>query len=82
MSEAAVRDREVKRHWAEPGSRHDLLVKAAKVGLPAGVGVLIAFLALAPLARNSEVSFILDKNQVETAPERMRGARRTASARF
>ena len=72
MSQAAIREREVKRHWAEPGSRHDLLVRAAKVGLPSAVGVLIAFLALAPLARNSEVSFILDKNEVDTAPERMR----------
>ncbi|MFC7536312.1 LPS export ABC transporter periplasmic protein LptC [Sphingomonas sp. GCM10030256] len=72
MSDAAIRDREVKRHWAEPGSRHDLLVKAAKVGLPSAVGVLVAFLALAPLAKDSEVSFILDKNQVDTAPERMR----------
>lgn len=72
MSQAAIREREVKRHWAEPGSRHDLLVKAAKVGLPSAVGILIAFLALAPLAKDSEVSFILDKDQVENAPERMR----------
>lgn len=72
MSDAAIRDRQVKRHWAEPGSRHDWLVRLAKVGLPSAVGVLIAFLALAPLAKDSEVSFILDKNQVDTAPERMR----------
>lgn len=72
MSEAAIREREVRRHWAEPGSKHDALIKAAKVGLPSAVGVLAAFLLMAPLTKNTEVSFILDKNEVETAPERMR----------
>jgi lipopolysaccharide export system protein LptC len=72
MSEAATREREVRQHWAQPGSQHDRLVRFAKIGLPAGVGILIAFLALAPLDKNSEVSFILDKNKVENAPERMR----------
>jgi len=32
MSEAATREREVKRHWAEPGSRHDMVVRWAKIG--------------------------------------------------
>ena len=72
MSEAAVREREFKQHWAEPGSKHDALVKTAKVVLPSAVGVLIAFLLMAPLTKRGEVSFILDKNQVDTAPERMR----------
>jgi lipopolysaccharide export system protein LptC len=36
------------------------------------VGVLVAFLALAPLDREGDVSFILDKNKVENSPERMR----------
>ena len=72
ISEAATRDRAVKRGWAEPGSRHDSLVRAAKVGLPSAVGVLFAFLVMAPLAKRSEVSFILDKKKVDSAPERMR----------
>ncbi len=72
MSKAAARDREVKQHWAQPGSQHDRFVRIAKIALPAGVGVLVAFLALAPLDKRSEVSFILDKNKVENAPERMR----------
>jgi len=33
---------------------------------------VIAFLAMAPLDKSGDVSFILDKNQVENAPERMR----------
>ncbi len=72
MSEAAVREREVRQHWAQPGSQHDRVIRYAKIALPSAVGVLIAFLALAPLDKNSEVSFILDKNKVENAPERMR----------
>jgi lipopolysaccharide export system protein LptC len=72
VSEAAVRDREIKQQWAVPGSQHDRLIRIAKIGLPSAVGVLIAFLALAPLDKRSDVSFILDKNKVENAPERMR----------
>ena len=72
MSEAAARGREVKQQWAVPGSNHDRLIRIAKVALPASVGVLIAFLALAPLEERGDVSFILDKNKVDNAPERMR----------
>jgi lipopolysaccharide export system protein LptC len=72
MSEAAFRNRAAKQSWAEPGSRHDMLVRFAKVALPSAVGVAIAFLALAPLDKQGDVSFILDKKQVENAPERMR----------
>ena len=72
MSEAADRGREARQHWAIPGSQHDRLVRLAKIALPSAVGVLIAFLALAPLDKRSDVSFILDKNKVENAPERMR----------
>lgn len=72
MPEAAVRDREVKQQWAVPGSQHDRLIRIAKIALPASVGVLIAFLALVPLENRGDVSFILDKNKVENAPERMR----------
>ena len=59
-------------HWAVPGSRHDKLVRGAKIALPSAVGVLIAFLALAPLDKEGDVSFILDKNKAERAAERMR----------
>ena len=71
MADAAA-PREVKQRWAVPGSRHDRIVRVAKVALPAAVGVLIAVLALAPLDRTGDVSFILDKNKVDNAPERMR----------
>jgi lipopolysaccharide export system protein LptC len=72
MAEAASPGRHVKQQWAVPGSKHDRLIRIAKIALPSAVGVLIAFLALAPLDRRGDVSFILDKNKVENAPERMR----------
>ena len=72
MSELANQERATKQRWAVPGSSHDRLVGFAKIALPSAVGVVIAFLAMAPLDNRGDVSFILDKNQVENAPERMR----------
>ncbi len=72
MSDAATRGRAVKQRWAVPGSAHDRLVRWFKIGLPSAVGALIAILAVAPLDRNGDVSFILDKKKVESASERMR----------
>jgi len=72
MSDAATRQQQFKRHWAEPGSRHDALVKGVKFGLPIIILLFILILAIAPFDRRGDVSFILDKNDVEKARERMR----------
>ena len=72
MSEAALRTRDVKRHWAEPGGRHDRVVRLAKFGLPVVVLGLVALLAIAPFDQRDDVSFILDKKGVDKATERMR----------
>ena len=72
MSELANQERATKQRWAVPGSSHDKIVRFAKIGLPSAVGIVIAFLAMAPLDRRGDVSFILDKKKVENAPERMR----------
>jgi lipopolysaccharide export system protein LptC len=72
MSEAATKDRVGKQRWAVPGSTHDSLIRWSKIVLPSAVGVLIAVLALAPLDKQGDVSFILDKKKVQNAPERMR----------
>lgn len=72
MSEAAHRKQEIKRHWAEPGSRHDAVVRATKYGLPIVIVVLVFMLAIAPFEKRGDVSFILDKNKVDEAKERMR----------
>jgi lipopolysaccharide export system protein LptC len=47
-------------------------VRLSKIVLPSAVGILVAILALAPLGKKGDVSFILDKKKVENAHERMR----------
>lgn len=72
MSRLAETQRSVRQHWALPGGSHDRIVGLLKNLLPAGVGVLAAFLAVAPFARDGEVSFVLDKNDVDVASERLK----------
>ena len=72
MSQAASRERAIKRHWAVPGSRHDRLVRAMKFVLPILIIALLVVLAIAPFDKRSDASFILDKNKVAAAQERMR----------
>jgi lipopolysaccharide export system protein LptC len=72
LSEAAHRKQEIKRHWAEPGSRHDAVIRAIKYGLPVVIVALVVVLAIAPFDKRGDVSFILDKNKVDEAKERMR----------
>lgn len=72
MSEAAIRRAGVKRHWAEPGSQHDRVVRLAKLGLPFVALAFLLLLAIAPFDQRGEVSFILDKKEVDKAAERMR----------
>ena len=72
MSELADRERVRKQHWAAPGGSHDEVVRVLKLALPVLIGVLMAFLAMAPLSKTTEISFILDKDKVDVAKERMR----------
>ena len=72
MADSAVRPGVSKNRWAVPGSAHDRLVRWAKILLPSAVGALIAVLAVAPLGKKSDVSFILDKKKVANAPEQLR----------
>jgi lipopolysaccharide export system protein LptC len=72
MSIQADQQRNVRRHWARPGGNHDRLVGLLKNWLPVSVGVLAAMLATAPFTGGDKVSFVLDKNKVEVAKERMR----------
>jgi lipopolysaccharide export system protein LptC len=72
MSEAADRSRDYRRRWAVPGSSHDTVVRLMRVALPMGIGALFAFLSIAPLTIAGEMSFLLDKNKVEVAKERLR----------
>lgn len=72
MSELASRERAIKRGWAEPGGRHDRLVRTTRIVLPILILALLVVLAIAPFDRRGDVSFILDKNKVDAAQERMR----------
>lgn len=72
MSEAALRQRSRRQAWAAPGGRHDRIVKILQIVLPSAVGVLAAFLAMAPLQQDNELNFLLAKDNVEVAPERLR----------
>ena len=72
MSELADRERVIKRGWAAPGGFHDHVIRLMKIALPAAIGVVLAFLAFSPLEEKQEVSFVLDKNKVEHAEERLR----------
>lgn len=71
MSELAERERIVKRGWAAPGGFHDYLIRILNILLPILIGLLAAYLVLAPLTKGQEISFLLDKNKVEVAKERM-----------
>jgi lipopolysaccharide export system protein LptC len=72
MSELAARIRSERQVWAAPGSSHDRLVAILKIALPILIGVLAAFLVMAPLTNSGDVSFVLDKNKVEMAKERLK----------
>jgi lipopolysaccharide export system protein LptC len=72
MSDIAVRERSKRQRWAAPGSRHDRLISLAHWLLPVLIGVLAAFLVMAPLTTAGDVSFVLDKNKVEVAKERLK----------
>lgn len=72
MSEAAIRSRDERRRWAVPGSSHDKVVRWMRILLPMGIGVLFAFLSIAPLTIAGDMSFVLDKNKVQVAKERLR----------
>lgn len=58
--------------WAAPGGSHDRLVQFLKRVLPVGAGLLGAFLLAAPFTHQAEVSFVLDKNKVDVASERLK----------
>jgi len=72
MSELADRVRSRRQHWAVPGSSHDSLIRTLRVALPIGILVLAALLAAAPLTVGRDISFVLAKDRVEVARERLR----------
>jgi lipopolysaccharide export system protein LptC len=72
MSTAANLVRTKRQLFAAPNGKHDRNVRMLRFILPVGVGALAAVLALAPFTMTGELSFVLDKNSVDIAKERMR----------
>lgn len=57
---------------AAPGSSLDRLIRFLAVALPALVGVVAAMMLITPLGPNAEISFLLDRNKVDIAEDRLR----------
>ena len=72
MSELADLERTQRQRWATPGGRHDRLIRSLRVVLPSIIGALVAVLAFSPFAGKQELSFVLAKDEVNLALERMR----------
>lgn len=69
--------RDGRARWARPGGARDRRFRWLRIALPMGVGGLGAVLALSPLAKRDEVSFVLNKDKVDRAHERMKIAQAT-----
>lgn len=63
--------RNQRRVFAKPGGSHDRMVRFLAKALPAGIGLIAAVMILAPLAPRGEISFLLDRNKVAIARERV-----------
>ena len=72
MPELALPPRTARQRRAAPGSAHDRIVATANWALPLMIGILAAFLVMAPLTMGGDASFVLDKNKVDVAQERMK----------
>ncbi len=71
MSELADRVRTQRQQWAASGSSHDRLIAVLRLALPVAIGGLVVLLTIAPLT-SRDISFVLSKDRVEVARERMR----------
>ena len=75
MSERADHDRTMRRMWAASGSNHDRVVRILRFGLPLVIGVIAAVLVFSPFTQRTEISFLLAKDKVDMASERMKVTR-------
>ena len=65
----------MRRMWAASGSSHDKVVRILRYGLPLVIGVVAAILIFSPFTQRTEISFLLAKDKVEVAKERMKVTR-------
>lgn len=75
MSDSAIVEQSRRRRWAASGGQHDRAMRLLGVLLPIAVGALAAVMLFAPFAQRSEISFLLSKDEVDVAKERMRVTR-------
>ena len=72
MTAAADQKRNRRQAFATPGSALDRIVRFLALALPAAVGVIAAMMLITPLSPRGEVSFLLDRNKVAIANDRLR----------
>ena len=72
MSELADQARNQRHRWALPGSSRDRTIRLARIVLPLAILALIVLLAVAPVTVGADISFVLSKDRVDVAHERMR----------
>lgn len=72
MTAAADLIRTRRQAFAAPGSALDKAVRFMAVALPMAVGVIAALMLITPLSPRGEVSFLLDRNKVAIADDRLR----------
>ncbi len=72
LKNAMRRARTPLQQWATPGGRHDKNIWLARRALPVLIAVLGIALLFAPLMLRGEVSFVLAKDSVAIAKERMK----------
>ena len=75
MSDLADKARSERQLWAVPGSRHDRVIALARIGLPLAIAALVVLLAVAPVTVGRDISFVLSKDHVDIAHERLRVTR-------
>lgn len=72
MTQAADEMRDRRRAFAAPGGTLDRIVRILAIALPALVGAVAATMLIAPLSPRGELSFLLDRNKVAIAEDRLR----------
>lgn len=72
LSAEAFAQRSKRQQWAAPGGGHDHLITLLKRSLPVVALALGLLLLAAPFTHQNEVSFVLDKNKVDMASERLK----------
>ncbi len=72
MTQAADQMRTRRQAFAAPGSLLDKVVRVLAIGLPALVGMIAAMMVITPLSPRGDISFLLDRNKVAIAEDRLR----------